>query len=276
MEPSATSAWSGRFQIALAATLWSTSGFFVKSTWFEGWPREVRGLEIAFWRATFAIVLLLPFIRRWQLKAMMLPMAICFALMVWTFMTAMVHGPAANAIWLQYLCPAWVTLYAIIVQRQWPSSQELRMIVLSLAGVLLILSMELSQDLHLYATLIGILSGIFFAGVVITMRHLQNVDPAMLITVNHASTILLLAPWALQVDFIQPSAYLALAFFGLIQMSVPYVLFARGLRGVTGAEASVLTLIEPILLPIWVFLMWGTHPTYEPTPWWTKIAAVSS
>jgi drug/metabolite transporter (DMT)-like permease len=82
----------------------------------------------------------------------------------------------------------------------------------------------------------------------------------------------LLLPWVLQNTHSVPvTSYVALAFFGVVQMSVPYILFARGLRTTGAAEASLLTLIEPLLLPIWVFIAWHDHPSYAPPPVWTWI-----
>jgi drug/metabolite transporter (DMT)-like permease len=51
-----------------------------------------------------------------------------------------------------------------------------------------------------------------------------------------------------------------LAAFGIFQMGLPYVLFARGLRAVTSQEATGIGLLEPILLPVWVYLVWNEVP----------------
>jgi drug/metabolite transporter (DMT)-like permease len=43
-------------------------------------------------------------------------------------------------------------------------------------------------------------------------------------------------------------------------MALPYVLFARGLRDISTAEAGLIALIEPILNPVWVVLVVGERP----------------
>jgi drug/metabolite transporter, DME family len=263
----------GRLQIILAAVLWSTSGFFAKSPWFDGWPEETRGLLIGFWRSFFSVLFLLPFVRRWSWHRGLIPMSIAFAVMVWSFMEAMVRGPAANAIWLQYLFPAWVTLYAVFIQKHRCTAAELRMVGFCLCGVLLILVMEMRSDVNVYATLLGILAGISLTVVIVSMQRMPHMDACMLTSVNHAVTVIFLAPWAIKAGYIGYPAYTALAFFGVLQMSLPYVLFARALRTVRSTEASVLALIEPILLPIWVFIAWRNHPNYEPPQWWTIAGA---
>ena len=268
--------WSSRFQmsgrakIMLAAVMWSTSGFFAKAPWFDAWPEDVRGLLIAFWRSFFAFLILVPLIRHPRFQWQLVPMVTSFAIMVWSFMSAMVHGPAANAIWLQYLSPVWVLIAGVFVLKETITKADLRMFAFCLVGVLLILGMEMRSGAPMYATYMGILSGVTFAIVVICIRSMRDSDPAFLITLNHGTTALLLSPWV--VSNWQPvsaGSYVALGLFGVFQMSIPYVLFARGLRTTSSPEASILTLIEPILVPLWVFLAWRNHPSYDAPQWWT-------
>ncbi|MGN6135241.1 MAG: DMT family transporter [Aureliella sp.] len=258
-------------QIAAAAALWSTSGFFVKAPWFEAWPEESRGSLLAFWRSFFALVILLPLVRRRSWRWQMVPMVASFSLMIWSYLSAMVYGPAANAIWLQYLAPVWVLFLARLFLGEQPVRDDWTMIGFCFAGVGLIIAMEFQYG-SIYATCLGLLSGLGYAGVILSLRTMRDVDAVWLITLNHCGGILLLLPWVLQNTHHVPwGSYVALAFFGIMQMSVPYILFARGLRTTGAAEASLLTLIEPLLLPVWVFVAWRHHPTYSPPPIWTWI-----
>lgn len=260
----------GRLQIVLAAVLWSTSGFFAKAPWFDGWPDEMRGLMLAFWRSFFAAIILVPLIRkpRWQWQ--LVPMVACFAIMVWSFMSAIVAGPAANAIWLQYLSPAWVLVAGVVLLGERVTKADLRMLVCCLAGVLLILAMEMRSGARLYATGMGVLSGVTFAGVVLSIRAMKDADPAWLITLNHSTAAIILSFWVWDSEgSVGWISYGILGLFGVFQMSIPYVLFARGLRTTPSAEASVLTLVEPILVPVWVFLAWGHLASYQAPQWWT-------
>ncbi len=36
-------------------------------------------------------------------------------------------------------------------------------------------------------------------------------------------------------------------------------------------EAALLSLIEPVTVPLWTFLVWRNHPTYRPPDWWTLV-----
>src|SRR5688572_12285282 len=74
-----------RLLVLAAATMWSTSGFFVKAPYLSGWP----GPALAFWRAGFACLVLWPLVRRPQWSWKLLPMAAIFAGMNYTYLTAM-------------------------------------------------------------------------------------------------------------------------------------------------------------------------------------------
>jgi drug/metabolite transporter (DMT)-like permease len=74
-----------RIMIVIAALLWSTSGFFAKAPWFEGWP----GYAMAFWRALFACVILLPMVRRPQWSVRLIPVTAIFVAMNYSFLTVM-------------------------------------------------------------------------------------------------------------------------------------------------------------------------------------------
>src|SRR5688500_13454706 len=99
---------SGGMLIAIAAILWSSSGIFVKATTFSSWPIESRGVLLAFWRAFFAGLLILPVVRTMRTNRWLLPMAIAFALMNVCYLRSMTLTTAANAIWLQSTAPWWV------------------------------------------------------------------------------------------------------------------------------------------------------------------------
>ena len=97
-----------------AVLMWSSCGLFVKAGFFDDWPRSDRGLLLAFWRATFATLVLVPAIRRPRRNVWLVPLVACFAVMSVTYLTAMARTTAANAIWLQATAPWWVFLLSVL------------------------------------------------------------------------------------------------------------------------------------------------------------------
>ena len=260
---------SARLLVLTAALMWSSGGFFAKADVFKDWP----GPALAFWRGAFACLVLLPLVRRMQWKWQLLPMAASFVLMNYCYLTAMVQGSAANAIWLQMTAPVWVLPIGVLVFGERATWRDAMLIVFVAVGVGIILFYE-SQGASLTAVLWGLASGVFYAGVVLSLRQLRTLDSTWLAAVNHVATALALSYFALGklVDANSPTPlpagmqWLFLAGFGILQMGVPYVLFARSLRSIPGHEAAGIGLVEPVLVPVWVFLAWGQRPE-----WWTLV-----
>ena len=53
---------------------------------------------------------------------------------------------------------------------------------------------------------------------------------------------------------------LLVVFLGVVQMGVPYSLYGRASALISGVEVSLITMLEPILNPIWVALIYGEIP----------------
>ena len=106
----------------------------------------------------------------------------------------------------------------------------------------------------------------------LSLRYLRSEDGAWLVMLNNLVTALVFFPFVLYRD-IWPDASqtVYLTAFGVFQMGLPYLLFARGLRYVVGHEATGIVLLEPILVPVWVYLAWRHAPTYEFPQWWTLV-----
>ncbi len=60
-----------------------------------------------------------------------------------------------------------------------------------------------------------------------------------------------------------PTGIAAIVALGVVQLGFSYWLYARAIRQVTALEAVIIPVIEPILNPVWVFLMAGERPS----PW---------
>ena len=262
-ESDPTSKWIGRGLVVLAAVLWSGSGFFAKAPTFLDWPEEIRGSLYAFWRSIFAAGVLIFFVRKIKFSWKLVPTALIFAFMNWTFLNAMVLCESTLAIWLQYSAPAWVFLGSWLFFKESPVPRDWWLLLFAVGGVGLILSYEL-VGASAYGVLLGLLSGLSFASIVLSIRWCKEFDSAWIIFLNHFVTAVFFLPFLLQngtCPSVNQSWYLLA--FGGIQMGIPYVLFAMALKRISSHEASGLTLLEPILLPLWVYLAWGHLQDYE-------------
>src|SRR5487761_1289091 len=258
---------AGRLLVIAATLLWSTNGIFAKADVFADWPLDSRGTLLAFWRALFAGSLLVLLVREPRWDRRLVPMALAFTGMNLAFLKSLTTTTAANAIWLQSTSPLWAFCYGLVWRHDrrdtWP-------LVCGLVGTATILGCELAaptSDSQRFGVLAGLISGILYAAVVVSMRRLRGLNTAWLVAVNHLAAAAVLAPSCLASGpWPSPPQLLVLALFGCLQMGIPYFLFARGLRFITSQEAVGIGLLEPVLSPVWVYWIHGERPA-----WWTQV-----
>lgn len=245
---------NARLWVVTATVLWSSSGLFAKSSVFEDWPAAERGPILAFWRALFAGLVLVPAVRRPRWSPHLVPMTISFSVMNVTFLTAMTLTTAANAIWLQYTAPLWVFVLGVLFLGEPILRRNLLALGFGAVGVGTILYHEVSGQ-RWDGIAFGLVSGLSFAGVVVFIRALRDQDSAWLVALNHLTAAAVLCPWILYLGHRPSLSQLAvLAAFGVLQMGLPYLLFTRGLRAISSQEGSQISLLEPILTPFWAFV----------------------
>ncbi|HEV8203672.1 MAG TPA: DMT family transporter, partial [Pyrinomonadaceae bacterium] len=52
------------------------------------------------------------------------------------------------------------------------------------------------------------------------------------------------------------------AYLGIVQLGIAYTLFTYGMaRGVRSLDAGIICYVEPVLNPVWVFLVLGEKPS---------------
>jgi len=253
--------------LALAALLWSLSGAFTKlltrqdsigaHLGFAAIP--IDPLHIAFGRtasgALFLALFLRPAVLTWRWA--MIPTAISFALMNASYVAAMVMGSAAHAVLLQYTSPFWLLLGAFFFFGDKPKVSEIVALLVGLVGVILIVfdPADQSEPSRWEANVLALASGFLFAGVVLGLRLMRGVSPLLLTCVNMGFGAMVLIPFLPGLpmpNLLQTSALIA---FGIVQLGVPYILTAYSLRQLRPAEAGLIMLLEPMLNPIWAWVV---------------------
>jgi drug/metabolite transporter, DME family len=252
-----------RLLLLAAAVLWSTSGLLMKSPPLEAIPVGERGPLVACFRALLAGLCLAPFVnwKRARFHRRMAPMALAFAAMNFLFITAMTRTTAAAAIFLQYTGIGWAFLFGILLLKERVSRENLVALGFGLAGIGWIVGGEWHGS-QFVGTLLALGSGLAYGAVIASLRALREEDSAWLVVLNHLVSAAVLLPWVITQGLIPSGAQWAvIAALGAFQMGLPYVLFARGLAGVPAQEAGLITLLEAILNPFWVWLFWGEEVT---------------
>jgi drug/metabolite transporter (DMT)-like permease len=260
----------GRLCVLAAALLWSTSGAFTKvlreETPLHLNQPTLEPLQLAFFRVLFAGLVLLPLLRRRDLafRPMMVPTAISFALMNGLFVSALALGTAANAILLQYTAPMWMYLASVWLLGEQADRRGAVALAIGLFGIaLIVLGGWQGGNLPIIAIALG--SGLAYAGVLIGLRVLRGLSPTWLTVFNHLLGAAALLPFIWTGPRPSGQQFVVLILYGALQMGLPYLLVARGLRTVSPQEAGTLTLLEPLLNPLWAYL--ASPATEVPSPW---------
>ncbi len=244
----------GALLVLGAAVLWSTGGVAIKAV-------AESPLKVAFFRSAFAAVALLLFFRP-RLPRLALPFVVglvSYSLCLTTFVVATKWTTAANAIFLQYSGVIWVMLLSPIVVKEPLRARDGNAIAVALAGMALFFVGKLRVGGA--GDLIALSSGIFWAGLVLSLRRERNGGAEAVVTYGNILTAAALLPFLAGDLSLSPRSAVLLLFLGVVQLAAAYVLFVRGLKTVTATQASLIGMAEPVLNPVWVFLALGERPS---------------
>lgn len=242
-----------------AAILWSTGGLFIKWT-------TITGLALSFGRSLTAAVTVALFTRHegFGLNRITALAALLYAALLILFVLATKQTTAANAIFLQYTAPAYLLLLEPIFYKEKFRSRDLYTVTACIIGMSLFFVGKLRpQDVT--GNLLALASGICFALYILLLRHSQSrkVNRASSVIYGNLLVVLIAAPAGLAaVPRMTSLDWWSVAYLGIVQIGVAYTLFTVAMaRGVRSLDAGIIGYIEPVLNPIWVFLLIGERPS---------------
>lgn len=244
---------SGRALVLAAAALWSSGGLLIlqASAW-GAHPAAIACVRSAV--AAFVLGWAIPSARR-AIGARAMAASLCFTGIVGGFVAATALTSAAHAVFLQYVYP----LMVAVVARDRLSARTWLAVALGAAGIGVILSESIGA-LSGVGLALGLGSAVMFTAFVLLQRGMHDANPVGLAAFYNVVAAAVLAAFAWPHLAIEPRAWALIALMGVVQLGLPYVLFLRGLRSVPATDAALLTLLEPVLNPIWVFLALGARP----------------
>lgn len=236
-----------------AAILWSTAGLFIK--WVEWNPFAIAGARSAIVSAVIWIYIGRP---RFDWSAAQIGGAISFAATVMLFVYANKTTTAANAILLQYTAPVYVAVLGNRLLGEKPTLLSWVTLCLSIGGMVLFFFDRLSVQ-GFRGNLLAIVSGFTLALFFLFTRRQKDGSPLESILLGNIITAAVSMPFMFQSA---PSlrSVLALLFLGIFQLGLADILYAVAIKNVPAFDAIIITSIEPILNPLWVFLFIGETP----------------
>jgi drug/metabolite transporter (DMT)-like permease len=245
--------------VLAAALLWSTGGLFIKWT-------TIGGLELSFWRSVFAIFTVAFFTRHegFGINRLTAAASSLYAVLLILFVLATKTTTAANAIFLQYTAPVYLLILEPVIYKEKFRSRDLITVAVCLGGMALFFVGQLGpQDVA--GNVMALASGLCFALYFLLLRHprAREVNRASSVIYGNTLAVILTAPWGLAtLTTITGHDIAGVAYLGIVQLGIAYTLFTYGMaRGVRSLDAGIICYVEPVLNPVWVFLVLGEKPS---------------
>jgi drug/metabolite transporter, DME family len=245
--------------VLAAALLWSTGGLFIKWT-------KISGLELSFFRSFFAIFVVAFFTRRegFGLNRVTALASGLYAVLLILFVLATKQTTAANAIFLQYTAPVYVLILEPLLYKEKFRLRDLLTVLICLGGMTLFFVGKLRPE-DVEGNLMALASGFCFALYFLLLRHpkAREVNRASSVIYGNSLAVLLTAPWGLAaISSLDRFDLVSVVYLGVIQIGLSYLLFTTAMaNGVRSLDAGIVGYVEPVLNPVWVFLILGEKPS---------------
>jgi drug/metabolite transporter, DME family len=254
---------TARLQLLGAAVLFSTGGAAIKAAAFTGW-------QIASFRSGIAAValwLMIPAARRgWTWRAALVGVAYAGCLTL--FVLANRLTTAANTIFLQSTAPLYLLVLAPWLLKEPVRRQDLGFMLAVGLGLMLFF---VSADAPLATApdpgrgnLLALGSGFCWALAVCGLRWLSTEDgrgsPVAAVVSGNLTAFIVSLPMTSPLPTHPALDWFVIIYLGVFQIALAYVFVTTALRRIPALEASVILLMEPVLNPVWAWVVQRETP----------------
>lgn len=248
----------GIYLVIASAVLWSTAGLFVRMADMDLW-------SMVAWRSAFSFITLGAFVLFRRLSAhgrtpmtFALPgIAACTVSTVAgiTYIASLQWTTVANVMTVYATLPFVATAIAYV----WLRDQVTHRLIL--AGIAAFIGVAISVGAAASARdILGIVAAfVMTAGCamqIVIARRFPSLDSTMM-TVFAALACLCIALPLMQFSIPTPTQLLACALYGVLTTGLGYVLLLLGSRRIGSGEAGLLSMLDVVLGPAWVWLFYN-------------------
>ena len=247
----------GALLMLTCAFLWSTAGVVIK---YIPWnPVAIAGV-----RAMIAAVTVLVWLRvsktpllitahTWKVAVVM--GATCLLFVIANKMTT-----AANAIVLQFTAPVFLLVFSAVFLGKRFCRADVLTVVITLGGIALFFFDQLDGG-KMLGNIVAVASGCTMGLMYMFMDDAKPAERLSSVFLSNALVALVGVPFAF-ITKVEVSVVpvLLIVFLGVLQLGIPYILYALAAGDCPPLTCCLLSAIEPLLNPLWVLLFYGEKP----------------
>ena len=253
-----------RWSLLATAALFSTGGAAIKACAFSG--AQVSGLRTIIAALTFLVLIpasrRMPSPREWLVGC-----AYAGSLVFYTLGNK--RTTAANAIFLQSTAPLYILLLGPWLLHERIRPKDLACLAAAAVGLALFFfgsgAPQATAPDPFVGNLFALGSGVCWALTLLGLRWLgARGENASAVLAGNVVAFLVCLPVLVAGEPSLLSArlqdWLVVLWLGVFQVGLAYVLLTRAIRHVPAFEASILLLLEPLLNPLWAWIVHGENP----------------
>lgn len=245
--------------MVLCAVLWSTAGIFIK---FLPWnPMVIAGI-----RSLVSAGVYLLYMRYEKIEFKINKYSILSGISLMCtfvfFVGANKFTTAANAIVLQYSAPIYILILSALIYHQKFRPGDIITVASTLVGISLFFLDKLSGG-YMFGNLLALMAGLSFASMFVVTGRAEADSRSSGIMLGHLFTAVAGIPFFfISPPPVTPTTIAVILALGIFQLGIPYILYGLAIRKCSPLACSLISTVEPLLNPIWVFLYNGEAPSY--------------
>jgi drug/metabolite transporter (DMT)-like permease len=251
----------GQIYVALAAVAWSTAGVLQRQLTLDA-STQVMG------RAVFACAALLAYVavveRGRVVEAFRsvgragVAVALCVATASASFITALNHTSVARVLFILAVSPVLAALLARVALGEPITRRTGVAMALALAGVALMFGAP--GEGSLAGDGLSLVAALAFALMIVITRWRHDVSMTPATCLSQAILVVAFIPFASPGE-IAGGDVVWLALLGIGQIGLGFALLTVGARLIPAAQVGLITLLEVVLGPLWVWLALDERPS---------------
>ncbi len=237
--------------LIFAGILWSTGGFMVKMIIWP--PLVIAGIRSGI---CALVIILFDKPRKIIFGKYTIGGAVCYTVMVISFIIANKLTTSANVILIQYTAPIYVAILSFSFLGEKSTKFDWTIILIVLSGLALFFLNELSFK-NIYGNIFALFSGFGFAGTTLFLRKQKNGRPVDSVILGNIITFVVCLPFIFHDITFDFTPWVRVIYLGIFQLGIAYILYTKAIKHVSALDAIIYPVIEPICNPLLAFIFLG-------------------